>query len=291
MTARFHAPGKVVVLGEYAVLDGAPALVAAVPWGVGCTWTPGPTRRSEAPVDTRFVDAALDDAEAPAGLWSFYDDPPLDLPSKPGLGGSAAATAVATFAALTARGGAPTAAETFHRSDAVHRRVQGSGSGIDVAASCFGGVLRFTRGATPTPTPPVPLVVVFSGQSARTGPRVAQYQAWTGRDAFLAASEALVDRFHADPPAALRDGRRLLGAMADAAGIAWRTDALDLLCDLAERHGGGAKPSGAGGGDCAIAAFPDPDRAAAYQRAVADLGFVVLSSDVSPGVRELTAPR
>jgi phosphomevalonate kinase len=30
MTVHARAPGKVVVLGEYAVLDGAPALVLAV---------------------------------------------------------------------------------------------------------------------------------------------------------------------------------------------------------------------------------------------------------------------
>ena len=281
----FFAPGKVVLLGEYAVLDGAPALVAAVDRGVGCRVVPGPWSIVTPPgTDDRFVRPALEAVDAPAARYHFYAQPPPTTRSKPGLGSSAAATVVAALAG-SVLGGAALGADPLHRlALQVHHRVQGSGSGIDVAAAAHGGVLRFERGKV-TAARPQAFAVAFSGTSASTGPRVQHYLRWTPRTSFVEASRALVD----DPAPLhlrLRHGAELLGAMAGEAGIAYWTPGLRALCDQAEAHGGGAKPSGAGGGDVVVAEFPDPDRRAAWVRAVTDAGFQVIPTELSPGAHE-----
>jgi mevalonate kinase/RimJ/RimL family protein N-acetyltransferase len=249
----FRAPGKLVLIGEYAVLDGAGAVVAAVDHGVSCTWSPGP-RAWTTPGDDAFVRAALGGVPENAGHFAFQDWNPVDLGgSKAGFGGSAAATVAAVIAA-----GRPPA-DAFE----VHRQVQGSGSGVDVFAALNGGVRRFPDGAqVPAPC----FAVVWSGESAKTGPRVAQYKAWQERASFVDDSRALVDGFGYAPVGVTREAWRLLRGMARQAGIAYETPAHCDIADAAERFGGGAKPSGAGGGDIAVAVFPDPDRRAAFIR-------------------------
>ncbi|MEQ1569149.1 MAG: hypothetical protein ABMA64_26170 [Myxococcota bacterium] len=275
---RVVAPGKVVLLGEYAVLDGAPAVVAAVDHGVVVTFTPGPIRAVVTPVDDRFARAALDAVGAPAGTYVFADWNPVPGPDKVGLGGSAAATVAAVLV------GAPglDPHTRFRTALAVHRAVQGSGSGVDVAASTYGGVCRFEAEQV-TPAPPVAPSVVYSGQPARTGPRVEAYLAWRERSAFVAESRALVDQFGADPVGALRAAGRALRRMADRAGLAYWTDGIDGVVRLAEAHGGAAKPSGAGGGDIVVALFDAPEGRLAFEEAARAGGYRVVPCAVAPG--------
>ena len=270
------APGKLVLMGEYAVLDGGPALVLAIDRGVRCTVQPGGEGVAiETPDgDDRFVRPAL--ATAPPGTYRFQDWNPVELPGKPGFGGSAAACVAACIAA-----GRP-ASDAL----AIHRSVQGDGSGIDVAASIHGGALRFQGGQVEPVILPTP-VVIYSGQPARTGPRVARYRAWSpaARAAFVAESAALVETFAADPVAAARAAYRLLCAMADQAHLAYRTPALDRIAALARAHGGGAKPSGAGGGDIAVAWLPEAEAELSFQQACRAEGLVPILIHAAPGAR------
>lgn len=247
------APGKLVLLGEYAVLDGAPAIVAAVDRGVRCDVEAGDGILT--PGDDRFVRAALEGT--PRAFYRFSDVNPVHgLAGKPGFGGSAAATVAAVLAA-----GLPTA-----NAFGIHERVQGGGSGIDVFAAIHGGVRRFPDGAL-VACPP--MAVVWSGQTAATGPRVQRYRAWAGREAFVSASRALVEAFPMEPLRAVREAYRLLCAMAADAGIAYDLPAFRAISAIAERFGGSAKPSGAGGGDIAVALFPDADACVAFEAACA----------------------
>lgn len=287
MTRTFFAPGKVVVIGEYAVLDGAPALVAAVHHGVRCTVTASDDLQIVTPTgDDRFVAAALRAAQAPAATYTFADDPPAGTAGKPGLGGSAAATTVAVLAARALRGEPVDPPDLWPVAFHTHHAVQGSGSGIDVAASCWGGMTRFERGFVPTSVPACDLVVVYSGESAKTGPRVAAYQTWPGRKAFVKRSAELVEAFADDPIATLRAAELLLADMADQAGIAYRTPGLDRIAALAHRFGGAGKPSGAGGGDCAVAVLPDLEARAAFEAACIEEGFTVLATGLAAGAAE-----
>lgn len=274
------APGKLVLVGEYAVLDGAPAVVAAVDRGVRCGVSLGDA--IETPADDRFARAALVAVGAPPRRYAFSDWNPVSLPQgKAGFGGSAAACVAAVVAGRLAAGLAP-ADDDAALARRVHHEVQGSGSGVDVLASWFGGVRRF-EGLTHTPLPARRLVAVYSGQSASTGPRVQRYLQWSGRAAFAAESAALCDLFAVDPLAALQHGFSLLCSMAQAAGLVYETPGLRRIVALAASYGGAAKPSGAGGGDVAVAMFADPEAEAAFCAACAAEGLPPIPVTIAPG--------
>lgn len=274
---RVLAPGKLVVLGEYAVLDGAPAIVAAIDRGVRCELGPGDGIVT--PGDDRFVRAAL--RGAPPGRYTFSDWNPVDLPGKPGFGGSAAAVVAAVLAAGLPR----------ERAYAIHAEVQGGGtggggSGVDVFASLHGGVKVFPTGEErPCPF----LVAVWSGRSALTGPRVARYRQHRGRDAFVRESEACVAGFATEPFEAVREAYRRLCAMAAAAGLDYDTEEHRRIAALADEHGGAAKPSGAGGGDVAVALFPDPAARSAFAEACRRAGLAPIAVEVAAGAGESAA--
>ena len=278
--ATVLAPGKLVLLGEYAVLDGGAALVQAIDRGVRCDITPASSLRIETPDgDDRFVRPALLGA---GGLFRFSAWNPVDLPGKPGFGGSAAACVAACVAA-----GRPALDAV-----AIHHAVQGSGSGIDVMASALGGTLLVQRGVCSPSAAPLP-VVVYSGASARTGPRVERYRAWAdggaAHRAFLERSSAAVQGFAADPLAAVRAALDNLVDMARQAGLDYLSPALERIVALARAHGGAAKPSGAGGGDVAVAWFLDPLAQAAFLAACQAEGLPPIPVHASPGARLLPA--
>ncbi len=282
-----RAPGKLFVLGEYAVLDGGTACVAAVDRGVTCRVRAG-DRLTTPSGDTRFVAAALAAVRAPTRQYLFEDWNPVDLPDKPGFGGSAAATVAAVGAGLAAnmvrfeRDWWATIEDVAVR---VHLAVQGSGSGLDVRASARGGFNRYAgERVDPLPTPE--LVACWSGGSAKTGPRVTRFLAWDARERarFRVDSDALADTWEADPVGTLTAARQLLQTALAQAGVDYRTPGLDRIAALAAEHGGAAKPSGAGGGDVAVAVIPDPDARAAFAAACDAEGLTPIPVNVVQGV-------
>ena len=169
MPIRARAPGKVVALGEYAVLEGAPALVLAVdryaaahdraerrrrePSDDRCS--PTPTERAFAPGEpsgSALVDLVTAGARGsrPVARHARFlrvlrrrDQARHRLER----GGALCAWAGA-WAAHARRAGLPFAEPTLEALIALHRRFQGGkGSGIDVAASFRGGAVEFASGA------------------------------------------------------------------------------------------------------------------------------------------------
>jgi phosphomevalonate kinase len=182
---RATAPAKLILTGEYAVLEGAPAVVAALDRRVKATvqeaerWSLTSDLESS-PIDLeKDADGVLyladgrravevDSTRLLALVAEHFDAPPLDVRLESGalritaegakLGlGSSAAVAVALHTAtrrlLEARelvGRVDDAAMLTEALD-LHRRLQaGKGSGVDVGASFTGGLLRFERGAGDT---------------------------------------------------------------------------------------------------------------------------------------------
>lgn len=278
-----QAPGKVVLLGEYAVLDDAPAVVAGVDCGVEGTYVPGPTHQIIA-MDDRFVGPAL--ASAPTGTYTFTPWNPAPTPTKPGLGHSAAATVAAVMLATMARRTSIDPDHLFARAASVHHRVQGGGSGIDIAASTFGGVLQFEHGITKRLDVDLTdrLGIAWAGTSADTASRVAIYRASMNRSAFVQRSAALVQTWQTEPIGAFAEAADLLLALDRAIGLGWWIDAYGPLLSLARDCGGAAKPSGAGGGDVVVGVFPDRDRRDAWLRAVPRAGAIPLFVSIAPGV-------
>lgn len=263
-----------MIVGEYAVLDGAPAVVLAVDRGVQCVISVGETLEISTPTgDDRFVRPALN---GHIGTYDFSAWNPTGLPEKPGFGGSAAACVASCLAA-----GRP-ATDAIE----IHREVQGGGSGADVLASIHGGMIR-VEDHQAVAVPPVCPVVVWSGTSAQTQPRVDHYLATDERDDFIAASTDIVANFDADPIRMLGENADLLMHMSVETGLPYMTPALAGIRRLARKYGGDAKPSGAGGGDCAIALFPDEEAERAFILAVTEQGRTTIPVNVAGPARLL----
>jgi phosphomevalonate kinase len=242
---RVMAPGKLVLTGAYAVLEGAPAIVVAVDrYALADVATP----------DEVDVRAMHDDAGRKLGL------------------GSSAAAMVATHAARELAGGADLRAadvrdRLLRAVRQAHAVSQCGGSGVDVAAAVHGGALRYALHgaeacvrAVELPAGVV-LAAFWSGTSARTSDLRARVDALQAR-----SPRALADLggIAVDAASALDagDARAFVGA-ADAygRGLAALGHAADApivprafadLATIARAEGAAFLPSGAGGGDVAV---------------------------------------
>ncbi|WP_437972315.1 hypothetical protein WMF04_24800 [Sorangium sp. So ce260] len=332
MIAR--APGKLVLSGAYAVLEGAPALVAAVDrYAVADPARPADlvTEEVQAAIDAGALDrAAWFDASAlrsaaPAPEPASPGAPPREASRKLGLGSSAAilvatlaaraaaaAPTMAAAAAAAASAGRPMPAwdtrALFLAALAAHRRAQGGGSGVDVAASVYGGVLCCRLGpdgelaVTPHALPGGLAIEVFaSDASARTSAMLERVRALAAREpeahrALLgaAAEGARAATLAADARAFVAAIDRQVDALAelgDRAGAPIVTPALARLRPAAAAEGAALAPSGAGGGDVSLyvggappsAAWLAAARAAGFERVPMSLG--------APGVHVLDAAR
>ena len=215
------APGKLVLTGEYAVLEGAPAIVLALDRRARVTLrdTAGAGYVIDAPelgirnalghldgqkgfrwsgvdaldaerltlvasvLETMLPDAALPGFHATLDTHAFFS--PANGRHKLGLGSSAALT-VALAGAIHARAGRDL--PSAERLIATHRRMQhGRGSGLDIAASLRGGAISYRlRAGQPQITPaawPTGLLFscVWSGKAASTGVFLDQLAAWQER--------------------------------------------------------------------------------------------------------------
>jgi phosphomevalonate kinase len=262
-----RAPGKLVLSGAYAVLEGAPALVAAV------------DRYAEADASrpahlvTDEVAAAIERGHLQAAPW--FDASALrsiqgGASHKLGLG-SSAAILVASLGAASAREGLDDGAlrqVVFEPALAAHRAAQGGGSGIDVAASTFGGVIcaRRSEGGLLHVAHSLPrdlvVTVFWSGVAASTATLVGAVRDLASSDprayaAILAALGSAAEAARAATGAAAFiaalaaqfDGLAALGSAARAPIV---PESMRRLGKLAAEDGAVFGPSGAGGGDVAL---------------------------------------
>jgi phosphomevalonate kinase len=306
------APGKMMITGEYAVLHGAEALVAAVDRRAFARF-----RIGAAPEASREAAAAFAEARkvAAAGPSASAEGPTVDTSSmqmsgtKLGLGSSAAAAAAAAGLAFADSGldieSSDGRARTLDAALRGHRAISPRGSGADVAASVLGGFVRYRKLGETVETHPVDwptgLIarVIWTGKAARTSDYIAKVDALAERNpaehrAVMAGLGREADRFVSavlaaepmDVIASTAAYGEAMAALGRAAGADIVDDTLAQVAKLAARVGGAAKPSGAGGGDVALALLPDPDAEAQFVRLCSEQKFSVLSIGWgAPGVR------
>ena len=315
------APGKLLISGEYAVLDRAPALVAAVDVRARCELELNPGQgewRMQAlpvrptPAVFRIEQGELawqDDAvELLDAAWSALDEARraslgklqgslrLDTSSffikdrKLGLGSSAAALTALMGALWQASGGLPEDDVAFDALQAAHQSWQGGGSGADIAAALYGGVLLYRREpriAAPVALPEgLEILPVWTGKPASTADFLTAMEAFQSRDPdeFLArmrvleaeAEEAALAASSADATAlheALGDFGGALKVLGDAAGLPiWSEEHLSIRA-AAEAAGGCYKPSGAGGGDFGLAFARDKTTLEGVKSSISSAGY------------------
>lgn len=319
------APGKVMLAGEYAVLEGTDAVVMAVNRRVMARALPaaassGPFLKAVRDAVTAHAGAGSTEARAAAHL--FVDSQSLRAPdgTKLGLGSSAAVTVAACACAL-AHGPALDAssvlapalvhrlAHAAHGAAQAHRGARGSGA--DIAASVHGGIIAVRMRPDPEELPvvrplsardgePAPhagnlggahLVFLWTGSSASTTDLVARVQAWrqsqpAAYDRAVAdiatAAAALIAALRpgagaGEVVAAIDQGGRAAAALGRAAGVDIETPIHREIAALAAACGrGAAKPTGAGGGDIALAAFARAEQAEAFRRQAMARGMGIL---------------
>jgi phosphomevalonate kinase len=286
-----RAPGKLVLSGSYSVLWGAPAIVTAVDrFAVADARRPAEHVADEvnAAVRLGFIDRAC-----------FVDASALRAPlpgggsRKLGLGSSAAILLATLLAVAGSTGAEPSRARLFAQALEAHRAAQGGGSGIDVAASTFGGTLRFAapppssdRAALPEVAahalPPGLVFAVFACDTpALTSSLVGAVRAFAGAEprrfepllgrAAEGSERAASAGAAREMIAALEAQWAALGEIGEAAGAPIVTAALRRLAELARREGACFVPSGAGGGDIALFVGEAPPSEPLMAAARADL--------------------
>jgi phosphomevalonate kinase len=318
-----------MICGEYAVLEGGRALVAAVNRRARVALDPvdlsvarpdgSPASPSGSPDGAGFPPEVLLTRErAELAFGRVTMDLSLDVSSlregerKLGLGSSAAAS-VATAAAVAAAQGRDVEAER-HEILALalegHRAVAPEGSGADVIASTLGGFVTVAKDPegidveSLDAAPSFVWRVVWTGSPARTSDLVRAVKALGEADRARYrrciddiddASRALIEAFEDDDARAgieavrrHHDAQRALG---EAAGIAIVTPSLAMAADLARAEDGAAKPSGAGGGDVAVALFADEASALRFETRCRNAGLTPVPMKLGvDGVRSEPAP-
>jgi phosphomevalonate kinase len=208
-----------------------------------------------------------------------------DAGHKLGLGTSAAVCATLSGALLERCAGRR---DVFPIALDAHRAAQGGrGSGVDVAAACHGGLIRY-EATTPDPRVtrvPFPAGVAFAaiwtGTSAETRAHIASFERWRAGTIpnelaqLIGAAGAVVGSVP-DPQDFMRQLRAYaiaLQALDATARLGIYSPAHRTLTDVARAHGVVYKPCGAGGGDLGMAFAIEPGALAAFERGAIAAGF------------------
>lgn len=298
MTSAF---GKVILLGEHAVVYGHPALAGAIDLRVAVRATPAETSSLAIPAWSVRVNAdddgpiaealraLLESTHSAAEGWRIAAT--ATLPPRAGLGSSAALSVAIARALATAHHEHPATDEIENRAAAGERCFHRNPSGVDVAVAARGGLGRFRAGGgfEPIAAEPIPVVVGLTGEARETSAMVeavaAARKADSKRvDADLEKLGALAE--HGAAVATAGDLDELAALMTDAqsvlASLGVSSPGIEALVEAALESGAaGAKLTGAGGGGAVIAIAPGHEGEVA--RAWRALGKEVFVSRVGVG--------
>jgi mevalonate kinase len=295
---RSSACGKVILLGEHAVVYGIPAVAVGIERGVRAEarQIDGPSRLV---VKAWDVDVTTNDThdlgralraviEATGTARSLDVEAFVDLPPGGGLGCSAA-LGVAVARAFDPFASNATIAD---RVMAWERVFHGNPSGVDAAVSASGGCIVFSKTAGIEPVrvgATLHVCIGHSGAPSSTKSMVESVARLKTR------RPDVVDKSFDGIHSLVRNARLAveagdvfaLGRLMDLnqmllSGLFLSTPEIEAMCSLAREQGAhGAKLTGAGGGGCVVALVPDESVSQRVLAAWTKAGFEGFATRVS----------
>jgi mevalonate kinase len=265
-----RANGKVILLGEHAVVYGVPAIAAGIERGVSASARPAES--SSLRIGERYA-LAGDESElgrafgallAELGASQLAVEASLELPPGSGLGASAALGVAIARAVLTASGLAPDSARVQAAASAWEGVYHGNPSGIDAAAAAHDGCLWYDKLSGPRPIAlarDLVLAIGLAGPPASTKlmvegvarlrerrPEVVN-KALEGIRALVANAKLCLEAGDLPGLGSLMNYNQML-----LSGLFVSTEGIERCCALARDAGAlGAKLTGAGGGGAVVA--------------------------------------
>jgi mevalonate kinase len=304
MNAVGHACGKVILLGEHAVVYGIPALAVGIDRGARATAAPmerAPSRlfvkgwdivvhENEQGHDLARAFRALLDATMPMGpRWVEVE---TDLPPGGGLGCSAA------IGVAIARAVEPHLDDVAlqERAMAWECVFHGNPSGVDAAVAARGGCILFRKGHPLEPVRvrgPLHLCIGNSGMASSTKSMVeAVAHLRSRRQEVVDNSFEAIRTLVSNARLAIEAGDRFaLGRLMDLnqmllSGLFVSTPEIERMCGLARGAGAlGAKLTGAGGGGSVVALVASQASADDVLAAWKAEGFSGFTACVAPETR------
>lgn len=270
-----QAGGKLILLGEHAVVHGQPAIATGLPCGVRVAIRARDdglrTVEGSEPRDLRLARAIRIAAErvGVAPSWGFDLSIRADLPDAVGLGSSASLSVALARALVSVAGGDGSAGVIAEVAHAVEGAFHGTPSGVDVTTVLDGGLGWYEVGPprrweTIVPAVPLDLVVVVADRRHDTGRTVGSLRERSSarpglyHPIFEAIGGLVREGRHAIESgdlARLGEAMTLDHGLLRTCGVS--TPALDAAVEEALATGAlGAKLTGGGGGGAIVALAP-----------------------------------
>ena len=306
--ARGH--GKLLLLGEHAVVHGSHALAGPIPLAVRARVEDSHHRGVHLVIAPWGVEGHLISEKSHnalhVSLQAILSSLGLgqrdmvihvypSLPRAMGMGGSAA-LAVAVVRALSAHFRLGLGDDEVNRLAFASEEVaHGNPSGVDNAVATYGRLMLFRRGEPPLlrmlkiPAP-FHLVIGMSGVESLTQRMVAQVdRAWRKRRALYDGIFSTIDQLTLQAAGALEAGNiELLGELMNVNqgllnALQVSSGELEELIEIARKNGAlGAKLTGGGGGGSMLALCADPQGCERVVEAMGRRGYRALATSLEP---------